>query len=212
MNNWQYGAAIPTWPWRSSMSLVREMALVTDQGRPRLSQRVADEYLTDNSLTVNTWADLQMDEGIHHLDAGAPVEMIEVIFIPGSAEEFGLIVRGNGTDGTRIAIRPSESQLIMDRTTSGNTDFHEAFASTDTAPLKPASDGSYTLTLFIDHCSVEVFAQNGQVTMTGLIFPGTDSTRMALYAKGGTAAASGLKVTRLEERPVRAAEPLVLSR
>lgn len=76
----------------------------------------------------------------------------------------------------------------MDRTNSGNTEFHDAFASTDTAPLTPASDGSYTLSLFIDRCSVEVFAQNGQVTMTGLIFPGPDSTSLSLYAKGGTAA------------------------
>ena len=122
---------------------------------------------------------------MRHLDAGAPVEIIEVTFIPGSAEEFGLIIRGNGTDGTRIGIRPSKNRLIMDRTRSGNTEFHDAFASIDTAPLKPASDGSYTLTLFIDHCSVEVFAQNGLVTMTGLIFPGPDSTSLSLYAKGG---------------------------
>lgn len=201
MNNWQYGAAIPTWPWRSSMSLVREMSLVTDQGQPRLSQRVADEYRTGNPLSVNTWSDLAIDEGMRHLHTGAPVEIIKVTFIPESAEEFGLIIRGNGTDGTRIGIRPSENRLIMDRTSSGNTEFHDAFASTDTAPLKPASDGSYTLTLFIDHCSVEVFAQNGQVTMTGLIFPGPDSTRLSLYAEGGTATAPSLKVTGLVEPP-----------
>ncbi|CAI3792032.1 glycoside hydrolase family 32 protein [Pseudarthrobacter sp. MM222] len=212
MNNWQYGAAIPTWPWRSSMSLVREMSLVTDQGQPRLSQRVADEYRTGHALSVNTWSDLAIDEGMRHLHTGAPVEIIEVTFIPESADEFGLIIRGNGTDGTSIGIRPSENRLIMDRTSSGNTEFHDAFASTDTAPLKPASDGSYTLTLFIDHCSVEVFAQNGQVTMTGLIFPGPDSTRVSLYAKGGTATAPCLKVTRPAGPAMRNAEPLVLSR
>jgi fructan beta-fructosidase len=140
---------------------------------------------------------------VRNLHTGAPVEIIEVTDIPGSADEFGLIIRGNGTDGTRIGIRPSENRLIMDRTSSGNTEFHDAFASTDTAPLKPASDGSYTLTLFIDHCSVEVFAQNGLVTMTDLIFPGRDSTRVSLYAKRGTATAPNLKVTRPAEPPVR---------
>jgi len=212
MNNWQYGAAIPTWPWRSPMSLVREVSLVTDQGQPRLSQQAAHEYRTGNSLSVNTWSALSMDEGIRPLDEGAPVEIIEVTFIPESAEEFGLIIRGNGTEGTRIGIRPAANRLIMDRTRSGNTEFHDAFASIDTAPLKPAPDGSYTLTLFIDYCSVEVFAQGGQVTMTGLIFPGSDNTRLSLYASGGTAAAPSLKVTRLVEPPVRITEPLVLSR
>ncbi|WP_285243209.1 glycoside hydrolase family 32 protein [Pseudarthrobacter sp. fls2-241-R2A-127] len=210
MNNWQYGAAIPTWPWRSPMSLVREMSLVTDQGRPRLAQRAADEYLAHNPESVDTWPGLAIAEGIHHLGAGVAVGIIEVTFTPDSAEEFGLIIRGNGSDGTRIGIRPLENRLITDRTRSGDTEFHDAFASVDTAPIRPASDGSYTLTVFIDRCSVEVFAQNGQVTMTGLIFPEPDNTDISLYSEGGSATASCLKVTRLAELPAHVTEPMLL--
>jgi len=34
------------------------------------------------------------------------VQLIEATFVPGSAEEFGLMIRGTGSEGTRIGIRP----------------------------------------------------------------------------------------------------------
>ena len=76
----------------------------------------------------------------------------------------------------------------------GRTDFHESFPSIDTAPIR-AADGSYHLTIYVDRCSVEVFAQGGQVTMTELIFPAETSTGLSLYASGGTATVNELVVT-----------------
>ncbi|MNR66224.1 hypothetical protein D3C85_1896060 [compost metagenome] len=49
----------------------------------------------------------------------------------------------------------------------------------------------------MDRCSVEVFAQDGQVTMTELIFPAETSTDVAVYATGGTATMNSLQVTQL---------------
>ena len=74
---------------------------------------------------------------------------------------------------------------------SGNTGFHEAFASIDTAPLQ-ALEGAYELRIYVDHCSVEIFAQDGQVTMTELIFPDPDSVSVTAYASGGTATLTSL--------------------
>ena len=38
MNNWQYAQSIPTAPWRSAMSVPREITLRTIDGRPQLFQ------------------------------------------------------------------------------------------------------------------------------------------------------------------------------
>ena len=64
-----------------------------------------------------------------------------------------------------------------------------------TPPPSGRSDGSYQLTIYVDRCSVEVFAQDGQVTMTELIFPAPTSTDVAVYAIGGTATINSLHVT-----------------
>jgi fructan beta-fructosidase len=84
----------------------------------------------------------------------------------------------------------------VDRRESGITDFHETFPSCDSAPIQPL-DGGYHLAIFVDHCSVEIFAQGGQVTMTELIFPADTSTEVAVYATGGTATVNHLQITQV---------------
>ena len=137
----------------------------------------------------------EISDGTHILDGAAgAVQRIDVTLTCGSATEFGLIVRGDGDRGTRIGIRPRDGALIVDRRNSGQTDFHEAFASIDCAPLR-TTNGSYELTIYVDHCSVEIFAQGGEVTMTELIFPAPGSSDLAVYASGGTATINHLHST-----------------
>jgi len=127
------------------------------------------------------------------VDGGAAVQLVDVTFTPGTAREFGLVVRGApdgaaGSSGTRISISPGAGELVLDRTNSGDSGFHPAFPSVSKAPLR-ALDGSYTLRIFIDHCSVEVFAQDGLVTLTELIFPDPAQTAITLFSANGSAEA-----------------------
>ncbi|MDQ0118760.1 glycoside hydrolase family 32 protein [Pseudarthrobacter sp902506025] len=189
MNNWQYANHIPTSPWRSPMSLVRDISLVSVNGQPRLIQQPAPEVKATSEsgplqrLSIN---------GQAAVEGGTAVQAIDIIFTPGSAEEFGLVVRGSadGTAGTRIGIRPRSGELIVDRTRSGDTGFHEAFPSTSLAPIAARQDGSYALQIFVDHCSVEIFANDGLATVTELIFPDRAQTSLTLYSTGGTADAA----------------------
>jgi levanase/fructan beta-fructosidase len=196
MNNWQYANKIPTSPWRSPMSLVREVSLRSTDGSWRLVQQAAADLApyAGQTPSFNLGA-VEISHGQHVLDGAAgSVQRIELALTPGTAEEFGLVVRGDGAQGTRIGIRPTEGLLVVDRRESGQTDFHESFASIDTAPIQ-ATDGSYELAVYVDRCSVEVFAQGGRVTLAELIFPAATSTEVSLYAIGGTAILNSLSVT-----------------
>ena len=44
MNNWEYANHIPTSPWRSPMTLAREISLHTIDGKPRLIQQAAGDF------------------------------------------------------------------------------------------------------------------------------------------------------------------------
>jgi levanase/fructan beta-fructosidase len=195
MNNWEYANHIPTSPWRSPMSLAREISLHTIEGKPRLIQKPAGDFAGLSTAGPSfSSRELHIADCTRILDGAAgTVQRIDVTFSPGTAEEFGLIVRGNGSHGTRIGVRPSQGTLYVDRRTSGRTQFHETFPSIDTAPVRSVN-GTYQLTIYVDRCSVEVFAQGGQVTMTELIFPAPASTDVAVYALGGTATVSSLHI------------------
>ncbi|MGY4544181.1 fructan beta-fructosidase [Arthrobacter sp. UYNi723] len=197
MNNWEYANHIPTSPWRSPMSLAREVSLRSIDGKARLIQEAAGDFASISGAGETfTLEETEISDCTRSLDGAAGTsQRIDVTFTPGSADEFGLIVRGNGAHGTRIGIQPAQGTLHIDRRTSGRTDFHESFPSVDTAPIR-AIDGGYKLTIFVDSCSVEVFAQDGQVTMTELIFPAPTNTGLAVYALGGTATLTNLRISR----------------
>jgi fructan beta-fructosidase len=197
MNNWEYANHIPTTPWRSPMSLAREITLTASDSTLSLIQQPAGDWTALADRDPYCLSGTALHDGVQLL-AGAEgtVQRIDVSFAAEAAEEFGLILRGDGVNGTRVGIRPGEGTLFVDRRESGQTDFHDSFPSIDTAPIQAAS-GSYALTIFVDRCSVEVFAQDGRATMTELIFPAETSTDLSVYAIGGAATITSLQVTQL---------------
>jgi levanase/fructan beta-fructosidase len=54
--------------------------------------------------------------------------------------------------------------------------FSEAFGSTSRVPV-PLVDGAVALQVWLDRCSVEVFADEGRVVLTFLVFPQPDSVQ-----------------------------------
>jgi sucrose-6-phosphate hydrolase SacC (GH32 family) len=61
--------------------------------------------------------------------------------------------------------------------------FHSAFGGRHEAPLR-LLDGRLRLRLLLDGSSLEVFAQDGETTITDLVFPTTETRALSLSARG----------------------------
>jgi levanase/levanbiose-producing levanase len=205
MNNWDYANQIPSSPWRSAMSLAREITLKTIDGRPVLMQkpilprphplspthRIADAVeLQDTPLTFPVTSD-------------AKALIIRAEFLTATARRVGLRLRGTeselaGDAGnfTEICYDSASGELLVDRTNSGDTGFHPLFASVESCPL-PLHDGLLSLEVIVDSCSVEVFAQNGQAAITDLIFPSVDGYSLSAFAEGGHATLKSIAITEI---------------
>jgi fructan beta-fructosidase len=188
MNDWTYGNDIPTAPWRGAMSVPRLIALSTTPQGPRLVQAPVPELerLRGPRRTV---AARTIPAGTTPLAAqGVRGQALEIVaeFEPGTADEFGLKVRTGRGQETVIGVAVRAGRLFVDRTRSGEVDFHKAFAARHTAPLSLAG-GRVRLRVLVDWSSVEVFANDGSVVLTDQIFPSPASQGVALYAVGGAA-------------------------
>jgi fructan beta-fructosidase len=86
------------------------------------------------------------------------------------------------------------SRLTPDRRNSGNTAFHGKFASAESVPMK-LDDGVLRLLVVVDQCSVEVFAQDGRVVMSDLVFPASGNLGTEVCVEGGTGTVRKLAVT-----------------
>jgi sucrose-6-phosphate hydrolase SacC (GH32 family) len=101
-----------------------------------------------------------------------------------SAEEFGLKIGVGGDERTVVGYDPSKEELYVDRTNSGYHDFNDIFPTINTGPLKKRS-GITRLHIFVDHCSIEVFANNGETVISSKIYPDPKSLGIELFSKNG---------------------------
>jgi fructan beta-fructosidase len=192
MSNWQYAAATPTSVWRGAMTLPREFRLVrTDEGL-RLAQAPVSA-VSELRETKHTWEKIDV-EGELVLDdvQGRTLEIIAEIQ-PESAERFGIAVQ-RGTDSTsRIIYNAQQEQLLIsrsDETSSGAiNNFNPAFG----APVS-LKDRPLKLHIFVDESSIEVFAKDGLVSLTGLTFADPADTGVALFAENGSVQFTSLEI------------------
>jgi len=188
MNNWWYARDVPTSPWRGAMTVPRELVLKTaDSGELQLVSlpvvelqalrgrnfRIEDRPVSDSSA-------FSMADDI----AGGAFEVV-VEYELGSASEFGLIVRNERGDRTVVGYDVTARKVFVDRRYSGATDFNRYFPRhIDSATLSLESN-IVKFHVFVDWSSIEVFVNGGNVVMTDLIFPNSESNRLEFYAGNG---------------------------
>lgn len=204
MNNWDYANDIPTSSWRSAMALPREVRLVSTPRGPRLAQEVVDEIETLRERGRRWSAPPRRFTGTNRLRVSGDVVQIDARIRLGSADAAGLSVLGGAGSATLIGYDVRRGELIVDRTDSGNTGFHPAFASVERAPVR-LHDGVLTLRVYVDRASVEVFTADGRTTITDQVFPAAGADDIGIWAEGGSARLERLTVTPLE--PAMWAQP-----
>ena len=205
MNNWDYANELPTAPWRSSMTLAREVCLTAVNGSAHLIQQPVlaglcageEPAATQNVMDAGTF---ELHDSVFRLPDAVPgsAQVIETEILPGDAEQvtFHLLGIGDGSAGTVLSYNAATAELLLDRRRSGDTGFHGKFPSVESAPLV-LEDGALKLHIVVDHCSVEVFAQDGKVVLTDLVFPAQGHAENRLTIEGGPATIRTLTVTAL---------------
>ncbi len=182
MNNWRYAADIPTAPWRGAMSLPRELALRTIDGRVRLVQSLPRELAAIDPAAGGTLLDGVHLDGVRRLPIGCNV-LLDVEWEPRGARRIGMdLLVGDGT-ATRLSYDVESGRLSLDRSNSGHVDVHPDFPSSSRA-LVPLREGRLRVQLAVDGCLVEVFADDGAVTVSDQAFADADAVGGAVFADG----------------------------
>lgn len=187
MNNWQYAPHIPTSTWRGAMTIPREVRLAQTAEGARLVQTAVSE-LTQLRTTHHTWQNLTLtpDAPFTPDVAGDALEIIVEMDVPVTANKVGIRVRVGEGEETAVGYAPKSNTLFVDRSRSGQGAFHDQFATIHTAQFEPAN-GRLRLHLFVDKSSIEVFVNEGLLSLTDQIFPSGESVGVELFVEGETA-------------------------
>jgi fructan beta-fructosidase len=161
-------------------------------GKVVLRQEAVDPFLGSSPGTFQLGPQ-PLAPRVLELSVTAAVARIDVEFEPGTARSVGLVLRAGGAESTLLTYDVAEGTLCLDRREPGHVSFHETFPSVGTVAV-PLQEGRLRLRIYLDRCSVEVFAQDGLATIRDLVFPAEASTALAVFAEGEGAHLAALAV------------------
>ncbi|MHA7057533.1 glycoside hydrolase family 32 protein [Aquimarina sp. M1] len=173
MSNWDYGQQVPTSSWRSSMTVPRALTLHKNQETYRLlSYPVAElnKYHTKTAVRVE----------------GLTVKKNKVLFKAEEAElssadimltvedltknKLSFILSNDKQEELRFGFDPDCECYFLDRSKAGKVNFSDKFVNTFS---KAPFDNKYLdwkLRVLLDKTSIEIFINQGGVTMTEIFF------------------------------------------
>jgi fructan beta-fructosidase len=206
MNNWDYARLIPSSNWRGTFTLIRELSLSRTEDGIRLVQNPIPEMQALRGKHEHWPGEIvQPNTNLLANIRGSSFEMVAEFKITQEVDAFGFHVRMGRGEQTTIKYEPKERKLLLDRTLSGSVDFHHGFGRVHAVDLAPIND-LIRLHIFVDSSSVEVFANDGLITITDCIFPGDQSRGLELFVEGGNILLNSLDLFQLSSAKFKTME------
>jgi fructan beta-fructosidase len=192
LNNWVYANDIPTGNiWRGAYSIPRQLSLVKSDSNYIIVQKPIFEFskLRGKAFLI----DEKVVDSVYNLSYKGNAYEMELTIEPGNANAAGLKILESNDENVSLKYDVRSQTFLLDRTKSGNISFNSSFASVEKAPVK-LKNGKLKLTILVDKSIVEVFINDGEKTITDLVFPMKKRDGIQLFTEGGKAIFSNLKV------------------
>lgn len=187
MNNWPYANIIPLTGWRGMLSMPRDLALEERDGTFLVVQRPLDSAAAYWAAPTHLGR-LRIEDGVLPLPAlSGPAVRLQLAFQlekDRPAGRFGVHLRQVNGHQMTVAYDPAVQKLVIDRSRSGHVLPEMADLPVAWGKLAP-KHGVVEVDIWVDQYSVELFADNGRLVMSSLIFPYDQSLNYAVFAAGG---------------------------
>ncbi len=194
LGNWEYARWVPTTWGKGVLALPREIELRSTAGGLRIFQRPIPAFAALRGDPVEV-ATVALD-GARPLTEFTPTrntyEIDAEFAVTDPQARFGLRLAVAGRQSLTVGYDARTGNLFLDRTRPENGSVIPDFAKYVIAPLLPQA-GVIRLHIYVDQSSVEVFANDGEVSLSAVMFPTATSTGIELFAEGGQA-----QLTRLQ--------------
>jgi fructan beta-fructosidase len=200
MSNWKYATSVPTRPWRSAMTIPREL---------KLFKYDAGYYLT--SEPVSELEKLHVDAfALNNLSVKGDINLSNLLRRSGGQYELNLSTRELRTFAISLSNSSGEQLIVgyddadkawyIDRSKAGISDFNKDFAKRISARRISVTDNT-DVTLVVDAASIELFADGGLTAMTAIFFPNEP------YAKITISAPKNFEVSNITYAPLESIWP-----
>lgn len=185
MSNWQYAQQVPTYRWRSAMTLPREVTLVNIAEKEwKLKSEIVREFesykenktaISKNNIVNDHLLILQKNPIVCELNISFNRKPLQ--------GEFTISISSPEKDTLKIGFDPASNRYFIDRVKAGISDFNKAFPAKHFSPCL-SQNTSLSMKIILDKSSVELFADEGLTAMTDIFFPIGDMNKIEVHAAG----------------------------
>jgi len=183
MSNWEYANQVPTSPWRSAMTIPRELGLRQAGGEIYLTSTPARE-LTKLAAAPTTLQNVAVKAPVDLARLRVPSGKFRLDLKTSQLASFDLVLSNAAGEELVLGFDKAKNEYFIDRRKAGQTSFSPKFAGRHVAPRLATAAGA-DLTLFFDAASVELFADGGLTAMTEIFFPAQPLTNLRLRSAAG---------------------------
>jgi len=203
-NNWSYAGTIPTttgYGYRGQYAIPRSLSLrpVSNGDGYHLLQAPVTQ-LTNFEATAPTVANITVNNTSQKIDTLSGTSLdIQFTVAMGSATAAGIDLFKGGTQQTTISFNKATSQVTLNRMQAGRDDFSPQFASIESADINNGSLSSIKCRILIDQSLVEVFVNDGEYTLTDLVFPTQANGNLDFFSQNGDATFSNITIHKVNK-------------
>ena len=197
MSNWQYAQNVPTSTWRSACTVPRELGLHQTKEGLRIFQKPVRELKILRGDAVSIPA--SQIKNFKEIDNRSVTKEIDVSFdlSKTTANNLGIVLSNAKNEKIEIGYDVVTKQFFIDRTGGGKKDFSKDFATGRQTAPRLSTNSVVKMHLLVDVASIELFADEGNVTMTSIYFPNEDFKIAQIFAQNGSASLIKGQVWRL---------------
>lgn len=173
LSNEQYEYFIPTKHFRGVMTLPRNLSLAS-VGEQLFLQNGPTQEVTLFRQKVSPLQDMEINNIqqtiiILHENSQAASYEIEFSITPTEqARIFGFVLANKHSEQISVQFNLDTQKLLIDRSQSGSN-LKDSFTEPIEAPIKQKT--TYKIRLFVDVASTELFINDGEISLTNLVFP-----------------------------------------
>lgn len=182
MANTRHAEDVPTSPWRGMMTIPRALSLSLRDGRYELVQQPVRELetLRRDAVTQSAMPIASGETALPSVAALGGSMELDIALRPGTSGETGLVLSYGVGTRLRIGYDARNQHVFVDRSEGGSFD-RDSFRARHYAPVRLV-DGVLRMRIFLDHSSVEVFADDGARVISDAIFPDGALHGVSTYA------------------------------
>jgi fructan beta-fructosidase len=204
-NSWTYAGSIPTttgYGYRGQYTIPRSLSLrqvSNGDGYHLLQSPIAE--LNSFEVASPNIPYYSINNAIQKIDSvsGTSLDIQFSLSMGSGTTAAGINLFKGGSEETVVSFNKATAQVTLDRTKSGQSSFNGQFASVESVTINNGDISNLKCRILIDQSLVEVFVNDGEYTLTDLVFPTQANGNLEMFAQNGTATFSNILIKKVNK-------------